>query len=79
MLHLKVGDGKIILFCCDAWLGHTPLKAMFPNLFTVAQKSWLKLINIEIKDGKRHCGKLKLLGSGKISAAVTIAGMFQGV
>lgn len=38
MLHLKVGDGKIILFCCDAWLGHTPLKAMFPNLFTVAQK-----------------------------------------
>ncbi|WMV37869.1 hypothetical protein MTR67_031254 [Solanum verrucosum] len=35
-ISLRVGNGRKILFRCDNWLGHGPLKELFPEFFSIA-------------------------------------------
>ncbi|KAG5582146.1 hypothetical protein H5410_052773 [Solanum commersonii] len=35
-ISLRVGNGRKILFWCDKWLGHGPLKELFPEFFSIA-------------------------------------------
>ncbi|WMV38922.1 hypothetical protein MTR67_032307 [Solanum verrucosum] len=44
----KVGNGRKILFWHDNWLGHGPLKVLFPNFYTIAT---LPDINLESAKG----------------------------
>lgn len=37
-LVIEVGDGKIILFYHDSWVGQQPLKSRFPRLFSLSRQ-----------------------------------------
>ena len=49
----SVGEGHRISFCHDPWCGITPLKDLFPNLFTCprSKEAWIFDLIVSASEG----------------------------
>lgn len=54
-LKLKLGQGNILRFWVDCWIGDIALKIMYPRLYRVTTQSLYTTIDVGLWDGEDWC------------------------